>query len=303
MAITDRGYSGSNFALEIDGAFAGYIRKCDIGKMKGEVAVNNLGPLLRQKKQVTKMTWDKITFECGVSHSGALSTWMQETFKNNHVRKNGAVIMYDHNLNAMRRCDFTDAHLIEIGMPTFDAKGKDALYFQLALQPETVRFTDGGGKINPTVGTKQKLHQNTNFRLNIPGVDTKHVLKCELPKYTLKVVEHAVGEHLESQYAPASVEIGDLKVTISAHEYKKMYDDALKFLAMGERSEEAEKSIILEILGPNGKDVIIDLTFENCGYKELQMSEPLEANSEKVATTVATYYTENVVMKILQQNL
>lgn len=303
MAVNGRGYSGANFALEIEGAFAGYIRKCDVGKMKGELATQNLGPTLRQKKQITKMSWDKISFECGVSHSNALGTWMQETFKNNHVRKNGAVIMYDHNMNAMRRCDFTDAHLVEIGMPTFDAKGKDALYFNLSLQPETIRFTDGGGKINPMIGAKQKLHQNTNFRVSIPGIDTKFVHKFECPKYTLKVVEHAVGEHLESMYEPASVEVGDCKVTISAHEYKKLYDDALKFLTLGERSEQAEKSIILEILGPNGKDVIIDFTFENCGYKELQMSEALEANSEKLATSVATFYTENVVMKIHQQDM
>jgi T4-like virus tail tube protein gp19/Hemolysin coregulated protein Hcp (TssD) len=303
MAATNRGYSNSNFAFELEGQFAGYIRKADIGKLKGEVATNNLGPLLRQKKQITKMSWDKITFECGVSHSGALATWMQETFKNNHVRKNGAIIMYDHNMNAMRRADFTDAHLIEIGMPTFDAKGKDALYFNLSLQPETIRFTDGGGKINPTVGTKQKLHQNTNFRISIPGIDSKFVSKIELPKYTLKVVEHAVGEFLESQYEPAAVEVGDLKITMSAHEYKKLYDDAHKFLTLGNRSEEAEKSIILDILGPDGKEETISFTFENCGYKELQMVEPLEAHSEKVATTVVTYYTENVVMDIKAKNL
>jgi phage tail-like protein len=303
MAVNSRGYSSGNYAIEIEGKFAGYVRKCDVGKMKGEVTTNNLGPTLRQKKQVTKMTWDKITLEVGVSHSGALLEWMQETFKNNHVRKNGAIVFYDHNFNAMRRADFTDAHLCEIGLPTFDAKGKDSLYFNLSLQPETVRFSNGGGKPSPIIGTKQKLHQNTNFRISIPGVDSKHVSKIECPKYTLKVVEHAVGEHLESQYEPAAVEVGDLKLTLSAHEYQKLYDDALKFLALGERSEEAEKSIILEILGPNGKDPTIEMTFENCGYKELQASDVLTSNEEKVASSIVTFYTENIVMKILQQNL
>src|SRR5262245_26251066 len=94
-----RGYRAGAFALELEGSIVGYIKKADLGKLKGEVVTNNLGPTNRQKKHVAKMSWDAMTFDVGVGMGKALMDWINSSFDMNHLRKNGAFIMFDHNYN------------------------------------------------------------------------------------------------------------------------------------------------------------------------------------------------------------
>lgn len=303
MAATGRGYAAGLFIMELEGGQAGYIKKCDIGKLTGNLATTKTGAILPEKKQITGMKWEPMTIEVGLSHSAALLDWMQAAFKGQHVRKNGSVTMYDHNGKAMRRVDFVDAHLVEISLPALDAKGKDSVHMTLKIQPEQMRFSEGGPPAKPTVGTKQKLHNTTNFRISIPGIETKSVSKIELPKFTLKLAEHATGEHIESQYEPASCEVSDLKTHHSAHEFTAIYKDAYAWLVQGSRTEEAEKTIAVELLGPDAKKPITTFEFRNCGYKELVSSNPLEAKKEEIATTVVSWYLETIHMSIAEKDM
>jgi hypothetical protein len=304
MAATDRGYAGGYYMVTLDGGGQpGYVKKCDIGKLTGNLATTKLGPTLIEKKQITGMKWEPMTFEVGLSHANAFSEWMQAAFKGEHIRKNGQVTMYSHNGKAMRTVDFIDAHLTEISLPALDAKGKDSIHVTLKLQPEQLRFSEGGPAAKPTVGTKQKLHNATNFRLTIPGINCKSISKLELPKFTLKLVEHAVGEHIESTYEPASCEVSDLKTHHSAHEFAAIYKDAYAWLVQGARTEEAEKTISVELLGPDAKEPITTFEFRNCGYKELISANPLEAKKEEIATTQVAWYLEQIHMTINAKDL
>jgi hypothetical protein len=295
MAIGDgRGIRAGAFALEIDGQLAGYVRKVDLGKLKGEVVTNNLGPTNRQKKHIAKMSWDAMSFEIGLGMGQNIYDWINASFKLNHTRKNGAFIMFDHNYNVVRRCDFTDAHLTEVGLGAYDAKGKEAIYMTCKIQPETVRYSNGSGKLPPTIGQNQKLHANTNFDVDIPGIDSQFIRKVELPKFTVKVTEDARGKFIESQYVATSNEVSDFKVTLGAQSYKELYDDSMSFLVMGERAEAKEKTITINVKGPDAKKDIAVITMLNCGYKEVQFSESLEAAKDNTSECVATFYVEEL---------
>lgn len=296
-----RGYRAGAFALELEGRFVGYIKKADLGKLKGEVVTNNLGPTNRQKKHVAKMAWDAMSFDVGVGMGKELMDWLNSSFEMNHLRKSGAFIMFDHNYQVQRRCDFTDAHITEITLPTFDAKGKDGAYFSIKMQPEVVRFSDGGGKINPLVGENQKLHANTNFRVDAAGLPSKHVSKVDSLKWTCKVTEDAHGEFIESQWLPTAVEIGDIKLTIGSQDYKAWYEKAKAFLVDGVRAEKDEMAWGVDILGPNAQDVIARLDYENVGFKEFAF-EGMEANKDAVSNFNVTMYTEKVKLTINKFN-
>jgi hypothetical protein len=296
-----RGYRAGAFALELEGRIVGYIKKADLGKLKGEVVTNNLGPTNRQKKHVAKMAWDAMSFDVGIGMGKELNDWINSSFEMNHLRKSGAFIMFDHNYNVQRRCDFTDAHITEITLPACDAKGKDGMYFSIKIQPETVRFTDGGGKMNPVIGEHQKLHANTNFRVDAAGLPAKHISKVDSLKWTCKVTEDAHGEFIESQYLPTAVEIADLKLTIGSQDYKAWYDAAKAFLVDGQRSEKDEKIFGIDILDPAAKDPIARLDYENCGFKEFAF-EALEANKDAVSQFNVTMYTEKVKLTINKFN-
>jgi hypothetical protein len=296
-----RGYRAGAFALEIEGKIAGYIKKADLGKLKGEVVTNNLGAVNRQKKHVAKMSWDAMTFEVGVGMGKELMDWINSSFEMNHLRKNGAFLMFDHNYNMMRRCDFTDAHITEITIPACDAKGKDGMYFSIKIQPETVRFTDGGGKINPVVGEHQKLHANTNFRFDAAGWPNKHISKIDSLKWTCKVTEDAHGEFIESQYLPTAVEVGDLTLVNASQDQKPWFEKAKAFLIDGQRAESDEMAWGLDILGPDAKTAISTIHFENVGFKEFNF-EDSEANKDAASKFKVVMYVEKVKLEIKKFN-
>jgi hypothetical protein len=77
----------------------------------------------------------------------------------------------------------------------------------------------------------------------------------------------------------------------------------LGFLALGERSEEAEKTISLEFKGPNGKKTAIAIEFHNCGYKEIQSGEPTQATKKGTATGKVVFYCEHIAMTILATDM
>ena len=292
-----RGYRAGTFALELEGAIVGYIKKADLGKLKGEVVTNNLGPTNRQKKHVAKVAWDAMSFDVGFGMGKALLDWINSSFEMNHLRKSGAFIMFDHNYQVQRRCDFTDAHITEITLPAFDAKGKEGLYFSIKIQPEAVRFSDGGGKMNPLVGEHQKLHANSNFRVDAAGLPAKHISKVDSLKWTCKVTENAHGEFMESQYEPTAVECGDIKLTIGSQDYKPWYEAAEAFLINGQGAEKDEKTFGIDILDPAAKEPIARLDFENCGFKEFAFS-AMEANKDLISAFTVTMYCEKVKLTI-----
>jgi hypothetical protein len=298
-----RGYAAGHYAVEIEGQIAGYCKSVNGGGITADIAENNLGPALRMKKYATKMAYKDIEIEVGLSHANALLEWMQAAFKMNHQMKNGAVVYFNHNFEAQRRMDWTNGHLIKIVLPKLDAKGKEGLYVTLTIKPEHVEYSAGGGKVNPTIGQKMKQHIATNFSVDIPGLDTSHMMSLELPTFELKVAEHAVGLHNESQFEPAAAKLGDWKCKFSAAQYKNLYDDARSFLVLGERSESVEKRCAINILAPNTKDVTVEINLENCGYKEVVLAGKNEANKEEIAACEVTWYTEFVDLKIPQKDM
>jgi hypothetical protein len=273
----------------------------DIGKFKGEVAVHNLGASGRQKKHLVKMAHDPIKFEIGVGMGKNIYEWIQSSFDNKHITKSGAVMICDQNYQVQRRIDFTMAHITEITLPKCDAKGKDALYFSVTIQPETVRHTAGSGSMTGVIGSNQKLHAGTNFQLNSPMGTTKDLISIDSLKWTQKVHAHEVGEFLEAIYVPTAVEVGDLKLTMSSNSYKQWHDAAESWFVRGERTEEKEMTKTLTILGPNAKEPIATIDFENCGLKEFAFA-AMEANKDAINTFDCTFYVEHIRLKILKFN-
>lgn len=295
-----RGFRAGAFALELEGKIAGYVQKIDLGALKTDVASVNLGPTNRIKKYVTKMSWAPIKFEVGLSMGDEVRAWLQSSFDRKHLRKSGAFIMFDHNYEAQRRCDFTDAHITEIVLPACDPKNKTAPHFQITIQPEVVRFTSGGGKVNPVIAQAQKLHGQTNFNIDVPGLPSKAILKVDSVKWNCAVTEDALGEFVESQYVPTKVECGDIKVSVAGQHWEAWYKDAHKDLVLGQRTEAGERTIAVNILGPDAKKEVATIEFTNCGWKEFQF-EAMTANEDKVSAFNASFYCEGMKLEIAEK--
>jgi hypothetical protein len=292
MALDSRSYRSGAFAMTLGGSAPGYIRKCDLGKLSNEIIVHNLGGTIRQKKHAGKMKHDPIKIEVGVGMGKDLYTWIKNSFDGKYSRMDGEVLIANHNYEVMRRCEFVNAMITEIGIPACDASGKEPGYFNITFQPETVRYSDGGGNIGSVkIGEKQKMWLTNNFRFDGAGLATKHLKKVDALKWVQKVQEHAVGEFIESQYEGTACEAGDLKLTLATTEYKPWYDWAKSWFFEGKKTEGDERAMGLDILAQDAKEVIGRISFENVGLKEFVFA-ALEANKDAISTFDVTMYTE-----------
>lgn len=302
MALDSRSYRAGAFAITIGGSAPGYVRKVDMGKLSNEIITENLGGTIRQKKHAGKMKHDPITLEVGIGMGKELYTWIKNSFDNKHTRMDGEVLIADHDYKVMRRMEFVNALVSEVGVPAMDAAGKEALYFTVKLQPETVRFADGGGNIGAVkIGENQKKWVSNNFRFDAAGMDTKHLKKVDALKWTQKIQEHAVGEFIESQYEATAAECGDLKLTMATISYKPWYDKAKAWFFEGKKTEGDELAMGLDILAQDAKEVIGRIGFENCGMKEFVFA-ALEAAADKISTFDVSLYTEKYTFDIMSYN-
>ena len=292
----DHAFRSQGF-IEICGKFAGYVRKIDMGKLSGEVVENNLGGSNRIKKHVVKMKHDPISFEVGVGMGFEIYNWMKSSFKNQHLTQDGAIMIVNTNFDVVRRMDFTAAHITEITLPALDAKGKDALYFTVKMQPTTTRHSAGGGKANVVIGAKQKSYGATNFRMLSPLGDTKALISIDATKWTQTVQAVEYGEFIEATHAPTKTTVGDLKFTLSSHAYAEWEKKAHSWFVAGARSEAMEVTNVVQILDTDAQKIIAELSYENCGLKEFKFSD-LDANADKLNTFDVTCYCEYVDIKI-----
>jgi phage tail-like protein len=286
--------------MEIGGKHVGYLKSVELPKLTADVVENPLGPANRTKKHLAKMSWKEITVEMGVGMSADMYAWMNASFQNSFERRSGAIMLLDHDYKVVRRCDFTDAQLTEVTMPAFDAKGKDALYFTLKMQPETVRYSAGGGTVQPEIAAVQKLYANTMFQADFGGLPANNLVKVDSVKWECKATEDAVGPHVESRYAPTAVKVNDLKVTINAVDEAAWYDKFFAFMVSGQREESHELSCSVNILDA-ARNPIAELKYDNCGPKEFGHPKKT-ANEDKISQIECTFYVESIQLNLMKKS-
>lgn len=294
-------YRGGSFFLELAGKYAGYLRKVDLGGYKGDVVTHNLGGAEVQKKHVVKMSHDPIKFEIGVGMGKEVYDWIKTSFDNKHMTQNGAIMICNEKYEVVRRVDFTEAHITKITLPKVDAKSKESMYFSVEMQPTTMRHSAGGGKAQVTIGENQKMFGSNMFRLLSPLGDTKSLISIDAMTWTQKVHETAYGEFIESTHTATMVEVGDMKMTLSSHVYEQWEKKAKAWFVDGQREEKDEVTQTLQLLAHDGKTIVGEVTFENCGMKAFSFS-ALEANKDSLNTFDVTCYVEKIRFDIKKYN-
>src|SRR5579883_3182804 len=147
MPITadKRGYVAGKFALDLDGASAGWIQSVEGGQASADVVVEKVGPDHIAKKHLAGVKYDDISISCGTGMSKAFYEWIKSSFDHNYQRKGGAVITCDYNYKELARMTWYNGLITEIGFPALDAASKDAAKMSIKVTPETTRVATGQG--------------------------------------------------------------------------------------------------------------------------------------------------------------
>lgn len=270
------------FALQLDGAFAGWLSSAEGGYAYGEVVTEKFGADGITRKHIGAVKYEDITVTCGTGMSKAFYDWIKASLEYKYQRKDGAIVTADFKYESLTTLKFFNALLTEVTLPALDASSKDAAKMTLKFSPEYTQMNKASGKISGEVAPKnQKSWLPSNFRLRIDGLDEacQKVNKIEALTIKQKVTENAVGEIRDYEREPGKLEFPDLKITLSeqfSSEVHKWHED---FVIKGNNGQDSERGGTLEYLTPDNANTLFTLTFKNLGIFKLT-PDKAEAPSE-----------------------
>jgi phage tail-like protein len=294
----DRSFAAGRFAFGIDGQFAGFIKKCSGGTIKGEVATHKLGTTNFERKHITTISHEPLTFEVSMGMGKGLWDWIKASWDQGFVQKNAELQACNFNHEVMAVRVFQDAYVKKVTIPALAGDSKEAGYFTIELHPRIIRYEKGtGAKIQGAEDVGSKKWMCSNFRLEIDGLPCERVAKIDSFSWEQKVVHDHVGLYRESQLEPAALTIPNLKLTISMADYWAWYEWFKSFLIEGKCTDADEKSGALTFLGPDLTEELGSISFAHLGILSLEQ-EAVEANAESVARFTVELYCEEMFFDV-----
>jgi phage tail-like protein len=291
-----RGNATGRFALEIDGVMMGWVESASGGNAVADVVTEKPGADSLQRKHIGNVKYEEITITVGAEMSKEFYQWIQNSFDRKYTRKSGSIIAADFNYKEISRLDFTNAMMMEVGMPALDAASKDAAKMTIKIMPEFTRHQKGSGNtVKLAPGRSQKQWLPSNFRLNIDGLEeaTPRVNKIEALTIKWKIVDLAGGETRDYEQEATSVEIPNLVITVDESHARSLYDWQDDFVIKGNNGQEKERGGTLEYLTPNLKEALFTLKFGHLGIFKLT-PDKMEAGSENIRRVKAEMYVEEM---------
>lgn len=141
-----RPFASSHYALEIEGAFAGYVGVGD---------------------PMTAQAYD-LTLYAPYGASGALD-WVSDALEGPTTQKNAAVTIADFNYVIQGRRPLNDALVTEIGFPALDAVSNEGVYLTVELAGDFPPAASASGHLAPPP-TGLEGWQSDRFQLEIEGL-------------------------------------------------------------------------------------------------------------------------------------
>lgn len=295
MAANERAFNAGAFMCIIDGQPA-LISEFDGLNAKADIVTMKMGPQQAMMKHISNFEFDEASFKVGMAMGDSMRAWIQSTFDKSFIRKSGAIAAADFNFKAQSYRNFTDALLTEIGLPALDASSKDAAFFTIKFKADSAKYGPGdNADLKGDINAKQKRWMAANFRIKIGGLDCTTVKKVDAITIKQKVTADRHGESREIFLEPTSVEVPEIKVTLSAKASieKAWQQEFERVVHSGDTSAASEFTIALEWMSHDMKTTLGSITFNNCGWVSLKESKR-ESGKEGVRELEATFYTEEV---------
>ena len=285
MTVQRRSYTSGHFELEIDGhKSTAYLKMVEGGNPKAAAVKEVVGTHNQHIKSISVLEVEPFSIDMGISGAKDVLKWIKDSWKKTYTRRNGVITHANFNLERTYEHEFFDALITETTFPQLDGAGKDTAYMKIKMQPERVneRKIPAGSKVQPVGGVKQKLWTNNAFRFSIDGLQGMEFTN-KIEAFTIKqqVKKHFTGEARFPTIEPVSLEFPNIMGTI-ALEYA---DDLLKwkrdYLDKGMNEEKAQRTGVLEFLGPDKKKTIFAINLFEVGIHQMQVVHS-EANSDTI---------------------
>lgn len=284
--------------LEVDGTPIGYLKKFSGLDMEGDIVTNDLGPDNIQMKNMSNIKWTPAKCTVGIGMAQKLWGWMQAAFDKAFVTYSGAFVVADFDGKAQSRATFMNALITSITVPKLDGSSKEAGYFDIEFEPDSVRWEkEKGDAITAPASGKQKSWLCCNFLVEIDGLPCQRVASVDAFTWKCGVVPNAIGMFREATKHPAKVTVPDLKLSISYADYPAWSERAKRWFIDGNHVQNNHLHGRIAFLAPNMKDELGEITLDGVGFKKFSQ-ESSEANAEKIKRFSVELYVETMKFKM-----
>lgn len=274
-----RGVMGS-LALELNGSSVGFLRGAEGGDVRAEVITQAMGWF--PKKQLAQPTVEDLKLELGPDMDKAVYDWIAASWKGNFSLANGAVMQVNYDSNVLARREFSSASVVGTTIPALDASSKDPGYLMLAIHPESVRMTKGGGTVSPTLGGRSRPWITSNFRVDIPGLDCSRIKK--------------VGGFTVTIQPKGSIQFPNLKLTMAESSAESWIAWHKSFVVDGLNGDNSEKDGAIIFLAADMGTEIGRISLSHLGISSLTFDNP-EGASNMIRTVTAELYCEGMAFQ------
>jgi hypothetical protein len=288
-----RSYAAGSYSLELARKNVGVLTSVAGGDAFADVVAASPGKSFYAKKQVTNVHYDPFGLEVGFAMAKPLYDWISASLTGNPAPKGGAIVEADAKGMVRARREFSAAVVSAVTIPACDAAAKGAGYLKLELAPEHVSATKGSGKAAPPLA-KQTPWVPSNFRLDIDGLDTKHVTKIDSFTITQSVAA-PVRRGRDPAKQSSTLDFPNLKVTLAATSAQTWVDWFEDFVLAGSSSDANEKNGTLHFLAPSLKAELGQVRFFNLGIFKLGAEAAQPTATKRL---VAQLYCERMELSI-----
>ena len=240
---------GTNVALtflEINGKGAGLIRDFKPPTYEVETINPGLAATGGVKRAFGSPKISKAVVTFPISQTGPLFDWAAAFMRKEVVETDLAIIMADQNYQARLRVDLLRCLITEIAFPPLEGGSKDPFEVTVTFQPNGIKYSKAGGRVDTSSMPKNKAWTISNFRLTTPGIDGKYVSRVDLPTLSLRISKESVGE-VRPPERHTSWEIGGLKTEHSSLGFDAALDLVTRTLQDGVISESESMDISVDM--------------------------------------------------------
>jgi hypothetical protein len=278
-------YTAGHFELAIDGAkTTAYLKSLDGGYMGHSLVDEAIGTESKRIKHSAVADVDPVSFEIGMSGSASVLRWIQDSWNRTYQTRSGQINHANFNMETVFEHEFSDALITETTFPTLDGGSKEAAYLKVKFQPKSVvsKKVNGGPKLVPLGGQKQKAWLCSAFRFNIDTIDDACYAN-KIESFTIKqnIKKLFVGKHRELEIAPTKIDFPNLSGTISLDKADGILDWYNTYVVKGQRDKNAQKTGSLEFLSPDRGTVLFRINMKNMGILKASMVQST-ANADQI---------------------
>jgi hypothetical protein len=285
---------GGRFALELEGAKAGFVKSVEGGEITAEVVAEPVGPQSFAKKHIGGVKYEEFALGIELGMSADVFGWIADTWAGKSTPRDGAIVEADFKLDAKARREFRSGLITETTFPALDAGSKTAADVTVKVAPESITRTKGSGKLAGSANAKRKQWLPSNFRFELGDLETKTVSKIDAFTVKQTMATRDVGDVRDFQREPGQLEFPNLRVSLaesSAQTWSDWFDD---FVVKGNNGDEREKNGAIVFLDPSLKQELGRIELKNVGIFALRRP---SSTGEKFPRVTAELYVESMELK------